>query len=210
MYGVKGDKAPAVSEQGFIPVPSKKPKLTKENFAAKSRGGSIPGVMMALRDAAAFHQQDPRWGDHTLGGSGEAMHSDGCLVTATAMAMSNLGFQTDPGDLVSRLKGADGFTRQGWMVWSGLEKVTGGMARTRFFKSANEDDVRACLADGFYPLVKFKLPSRRSHWAVVVAEGKTDFYVRDPMISSATPIPLRSRAQGIDSVRCIGMNAAAL
>lgn len=161
---------------------------------------------MALPDHSYFHQQDPRWAHHQMGGSLEPLRSDGCLVTAAAMALSNLGFATNPGDLNARLKAKDGFTAQGWLVWSGLERVTNGKAKARFFKKGTESDVRACMADGYYPLVKFKLPSRRSHWAMVVADSPRGFYVRDPMVNLQTPIPLAARASGIESVRCIGLD----
>ena len=162
---------------------------------------------LALPDQSYFHQQDPRWAHHQMGGSGEALRSDGCLVTAAAMALSNLGFPTHPGDLNARLKAKDGFTSQGWLIWSSVERVTGGKAKARFFKSGTDSDVRACMADGYYPLVKFKLPSRRSHWAMVVADSPRGFYVRDPMVNMQTPIPLAARASGIESVRCIGLDA---
>lgn len=165
----------------------------------------ISGAAIALPDTVFFHQQDPRWARQTLGGSAEPLHSHGCLVTAAAMALTNLGFRTDPGDLTKRLKQKDGFTNRGWLVWQGLENVTGGKAQTRFYKTADESRIRGCMADGFYPLVKFDLPSRQPHWAVVIAEKEGHFYVRDPMVSARTPIPLKSRARGIDAVRCIGV-----
>lgn len=159
----------------------------------------------SLPDRSFFHQQDPRWASHTLGGSGEPLKSDGCLVTSAAMALSNLGFVTDPGDLVTRLKAVGGFTSQGWMIWSGLEKVTGGIASARFYTEANEAHVKSCLSDGFYPLVKFRLPSRSTHWAVVVGDSDKGFYIRDPMVSATTPIPLSARTNGIEAVRCVGV-----
>ncbi len=166
------------------------------------------GVITALPDRTMFHQQDPQWARETLGGSGDLLSSDGCLVTAAAMALSNLGFATNPGDLNARLKAQDGFNARGWLVWSGLERVTGGRAKTRFFKSADEAHVKQCLADGFYPLVKFKLPSRRPHWAVVVQDTKHGFYIRDPMVASQSSIPLSARAPGIEAVRCVGVAQA--
>lgn len=160
---------------------------------------------LQLRDSVQFVQTDKRWAKQTLGGSQERLSSDGCLVTATAMALVNLGFRTDPGDLANRLKRSGGFTKQGWMVWQGLEKVTGGRAKTYFYKRKDDAVVRACMAAGYYPLVKFDLPNRRSHWAMVVRESGGAFFVRDPLINSQTPIPLTSRARGIDAVRCVGV-----
>lgn len=160
-----------------------------------------------LADKVQFLQNDRRWARQTLGGTQESLEDDGCLVTAAAMALVNLGFRTDPGDLTNRLKAYNGFTRNGWLIWSGLERATAGKAKTVFYNEADDETVRSCLTAGYYPLVKFDLPSRRTHWAVVIKETDKGFYVRDPMVSSKTPVPLKSRANGIDAVRCIGVAA---
>jgi hypothetical protein len=162
---------------------------------------------LALPDKVQFLQTDQRWAAQTLGGTFEPLGSDGCLVTAAAMALVNLGFRTDPGDLTNRLKAADGFTNDGWLVWAGVERATGGIARTYFYNRKDDDVVRACLAAGYYPLVKFKLPTSKTHWAVVVKETKDGFFIRDPMINSRAPISLNDRAPRIDAVRCIGVPA---
>ena len=166
-----------------------------------------PRAGLSLPDKAQFLQTDRRWARQTLGGSYESLETDGCLVTASAMALVNLGFKTDPGDLTNRLKSVNGFTGNGWLVWSGIERATGGIAKTYFYDRKDDEVVRACLAAGYYPLVKFDLPSRRTHWVVVVKDTPQGFYIRDPMVNSKTPIPLSSRARGIDAVRCIGVPA---
>lgn len=162
-------------------------------------------ALLALVDHHHYLQTDPKWASQTLGGSGEPLRAAGCLVTAAAMALSNLGFQTNPGDLNKRLKSNGGFTKNGYLIWKGLEKATGGKAKTIFYQQTEDEIVRQCLRAGYYPLVKFKLPSRRSHWAVIVKETKRGFYVRDPMVAATIPIPLLSRADGIDAVRCVGV-----
>ncbi|MBL4871706.1 MAG: hypothetical protein JKX72_12220 [Robiginitomaculum sp.] len=164
-------------------------------------------VKLELADHAQFLQNDPRWSRQTLGGSGQSLKSHGCLVTAAAMALTNLGFKTDPGDLTNRLKANGGFTKNGQLIWSGLERVTGGKAKTVFYRKKDAYTVRHCLAAGFYPLVKFELPTR-THWAVVIKETTNGFYIRDPIVSMSTLIPLSTRAPGIDAVRCIGLNTS--
>ncbi|MEE9272141.1 MAG: hypothetical protein V3U57_02545 [Robiginitomaculum sp.] len=163
----------------------------------------------ALPDKVQFLQTDKRWAQQSLGGTGESLKSDGCLVTSVAMALVNLGFRTDPGDLTNRLKSVSGFTKDGWLVWSGLEKATGGIAKTYFYNRKDDEVIRACLAAGYYPLVKFDLASRKTHWAMVVKEGSQGFYIRDPMVPARSSILLSSRASGIDAVRCIGVPAKA-
>ena len=158
-----------------------------------------------LPDKVQFLQTDIRWARQTLGGSNESLESNGCLVTATAMALVNLGVRTNPGDLANRLKTYNGFTKNGWILWSGVERVTAGKVKTVFHNRTDPAIVRSCLASGYYPLVKFDLPGGKSHWAMVTGEMRHGFYVRDPMIRSRTPIPLASRTKSIDAVRCIGL-----
>ncbi len=179
--------------------------VPQTKIKAKAKSG------LELTDKVQFMQTDRRWSGHTIGGSNESMKNEGCLVTAAAMALVNLGFQTDPGDLNRSLKENGGFNSRGWLVWSGLERATGGKAKTVFYprkeSQSHPSDVRACLAAGYYPLVKFDLPSGKNHWAMVVKDTKQGFYIRDPMVNSRSAIPLSMRAKAIDAVRCVGIKA---
>ncbi len=168
----------------------------------KARKGAL-----VLPDKVAFLQTDKRWANKKLGGKGGTLKSEGCLVTAAAMALHNLGFKTNPGDLTKRLKAYGGFNKSGALVWSGIERATAGKAQTVFTHYKDDGAVRACLKAGYYPLVNFSLPSSRSHWATVIGEAEGGFYVRDPAVKSATPIPLSSRTKTIKAVRCIGVKA---
>ncbi|PHS39996.1 MAG: hypothetical protein COA91_05050 [Robiginitomaculum sp.] len=159
----------------------------------------------ALPDRAIFLQTDKRWAHKTIGGSNETIKDDGCLVTAVAMALVNLGYPTDPGDLATRLKANRGFNSRGWLVWDGIERATGGHAHAHFFHDKHDNVVRACLSQGYYPLVRFDLPSRKStHWVMIVRETANGFAIRDPLIKSAQPVLLNTRTKNIHAVRCIG------
>lgn len=160
---------------------------------------------IVLPDRASLLQTDKRWAYKTIGGSNETIKTDGCLVTAVAMALVNLGYHTDPGDLATKLKAHRGFNSRGWLVWDGIERATDNYAKAYYFRDKEDSVVRACLAQGFYPLVKFNLPSRQStHWVVVVRETAQGFAVRDPLIKSKRPILLNTRTKSIHAVRCIG------
>ncbi len=171
------------------------------------RAMPAPSSFYALKDGVQFLQADKKWAMQTLGGSNESLKSDGCLVTAAAMALVNLGFRTDPGDLTNRLKAYDGFTKSGWLVWSGLERASANRVKAVVYERADDAVVRSCLAAGYYPLVKFNLPSRRTHWVMVVGETSHGFFIRDPMVNSRLPIPLSARSKRIDAVRCVGLRA---
>ena len=95
-----------------------------------------------LPDKHAFLQKDPRWSHHELGRSGDSLANDGCLVTATAMSLANLGFDTNPADLNARLTKADGFTKQGWLKWASISDVTGGKARAIYHTEVSDDIIQ--------------------------------------------------------------------
>ena len=163
----------------------------------------VPGKY-TLADRVAYLQKDPRWASQKLGGSGESLETDGCLVTATAMALGNLGYDTDPGDLNQRLKLVDGFTRQGWLIWSAIDKVTKGGATARYYDSVSNEIIDGCMADGYYPLARFILPNGRSHWAVILHRSAQGFHMRDPLHPSSEPLIFPRGVDAFKAVRCVG------
>jgi len=164
----------------------------------------IPGKL-ALPDRVAFAQKDPRWAEQTMGGSGESLGTDGCLVTASAMALGNLGFETDPSDLNARLKETNSFTENGWLIWSGIGKVTGGKATARYYDNVNSEIIEGCMAEGFYPLTRFILPNGRTHWAMIVRKSEYGFHMRDPLHPSEQPLIFPRSVDAFKAVRCIGL-----
>jgi len=178
-------------------------------ITGNSAGGGlytpVPKGAYTLPDQHVFLQKDPRWKDHKLGGSGEPLESDGCLLTATAMTLANLGFQTNPADLNKRLKQADGYTRQGWLKWASISEVTGGKAKARFYNEVSDNIIEGCMADGFYPLARFDLPYGRSHWGMIVHRDQRGYHMRDPLRPSKSPLIFPNNAKGFKAVRCVGL-----
>ncbi len=164
----------------------------------------IPGEL-ALPDRVAFRQKDPRWAHETLGGSGEPLETDGCLVTATAMALGNLGFDTDPGDLNARLKSVNGYTARGWLIWAGIDRATQGQATARYHDSVSDALIGECLRDGFYPLASFDLPNGRTHWAVILRRSQMGYHMRDPLHPSKQPLIFPQGVDGFKALRCVGL-----
>jgi len=165
----------------------------------------VPQGTLALPDKTAFLQKDPRWANDRLGKSSDTMGSDGCLVTATAMALGNLGFKTTPADLNKRLTATDSFTKQGWLIWSGIEKVTEGRANARYYDTVTDRDINKCLRDGYYPMTRFYLPNGRSHWAMIVKRDARGFHMRDPLQPSKKPLIFPRSSEAFKSLRCIGV-----
>lgn len=165
----------------------------------------IPKGALALPDRTMFLQKDPRWGHERLGKTRDTLASDGCLVAATSMALANLGFETNPSDLNKRLTHTDSFTPQGWLIWDGVRKVTGGKARAIFHDRVDEPTINACLRGGDYPLVQFYLPSGRSHWAMIVAKDKHGYRMRDPLRKSSSALIFPHSSDKFKAVRCVGL-----
>lgn len=167
----------------------------------------IPRGGLSLPDRAAFLQKDPRWGSERLGMSSDTMASDGCLVTATSMALANLGFQTNPSDLNARLTQTDSFTPRGWLIWDGIRKVTAGRAEAIFYDDVSEDIINGCMMSGQYPLVQFYLKNGRSHWAMILRRDTRGYHMRDPLRPSKSPLIFPRDSNAFKAVRCVGLKS---
>lgn len=176
---------------------------------AETAGGAqmtpIPEGVFGLPDRTAFYQKDKRWAQERLGGKNGTLAAEGCLVTAAAMALSNLGFATNPSDLNKRLTESGGFTSRGWLIWDGIRKVTDGRARAIFHKEVSHKIIRQCMAGGDYPLVQFYLPNGRSHWAMIVWQSEKGYHMRDPLRRYSKPLIFPHSIDKFKAVRCIGL-----
>ena len=191
-----------------IQTPQSRASLpSSPNASVKSRTFSpVPRDWdYALPDRAIYSQKDKRWAKDTLGNTKDSMAGYGCLVTATAMALTNLGFKTDPKDFNARMTKVGGFNTRGWMVWSGIEKVTDGKATYKFYDTVSDEIIEGCLAEGFYPLARFILPNGRDHWSMIVGKSDKGFHMRDPLRVSKQPLIFPRGSDAFKSVRCVGM-----
>lgn len=180
-----GGSSPAVSNMPY-PLPP------------QSGGG------LSLPDTIVFSQKDRRWAAERMGGSGASMESEGCLVTAAAMAMTNLGYKISPGELNARLKQEGGYTKSGQLIWAGIGRVSGGVAAARYHNSVSQEIIASCMRDGFYPLARFKLPSGRTHWSMIVRHSAQGYHMRDPLHLSSKPLIFPKGISGFEAIRCVG------
>lgn len=171
----------------------------------KSRAEPNQNGALVLRDSVAFSQKDPRWASDRLGKTSDTLGSDGCLVTSAAMALSNLGFQTSPKDLNHRLTQTKSYTRNGWLIWDGIRRVTDGRAVATFYDKVDAPTIDKCLRSGDYPMVQFYLPNGRSHWAMIVKHDARGYHMRDPLRTSTKPLIFPAGVNGYRAVRCIGL-----
>jgi len=191
----------------FVGCGSTPPPPSYGNTIPSQNMTPIPRGTLSLPDRAAFLQKDPRWSGERLGRSSDTMGTDGCLVTATSMALANLGFQTNPSDLNARLTQADSFTPRGWLIWDGIRKVTGGRAEAQFYDHVSERQIDSCMMSGDYPLVQFYLPNGRSHWAMILKRDARGYHMRDPLRSSKKPLIFPRSSDAFKAVRCVGLKS---
>ena len=173
---------------------------------ASFTGGNTSGL--SLRDTVIYSQKDPRWASDNLGKTRDTMGGEGCLVTATSMALTNLGFQTNPKDLNNRLPETKSYTKQGWLIWDGIRRVTDGRAVATYYDTVDAPKIDSCMRSGEYPMVQFYLPNGRSHWAMIVKHDARGYHMRDPLRISEKPLIFPAGVKGYRALRCIGLAKA--
>ena len=161
-----------------------------------------------LRDSVIYSQKDARWASDKLGNTSDTMGGEGCLVTATSMALTNLGFQSNPKDLNQRLTKTKSYTPRGWLIWDGIRRVTNGRAKATYYDKVDAPTIDGCLRDGEYPMVQFYLPNGRSHWAMIVKHDARGYHMRDPLRISEKPLIFPAGVNGYRALRCIGLAKA--
>lgn len=170
---------------------------------AHARGGA--NISAQLPDRVHFRQRDPRWAGDRLGGLDiGSMGGYGCTVSCAAMAMTNLGYPTDPGRLNAELAARGGFTEQGWLRWGKISELTNGALRAEVHDAPSLEAMDACLARGAYPIVKFMIYGMAPHWVILVGKRDGEYLVRDPLLDDPDPVTLSSQTSSVISVRCIG------
>jgi len=148
-------------------------------------------------------QKDKRWASAQLGPTTCTLGSHGCLVTSVAMACSNLGVKLTPKELNERLKKADGFQPQGWLVWNAMPKATAGQLTADFHQKPSHAVMDEALERGAYSVVKYFLIGGIQHWCVVVGKEGQEFLVRDPLRDDTKPVKLSELTAKIYAVRVI-------
>lgn len=170
--------------------------------AIASTGGK--SLHIRLPDAGKTHlQKDKRWAADQLGTSTGTLGSHGCLVSSVAMACSDLGVELTPKELNARLKKADGFLPQGWVVWNAIPRVTDKKLAADYHPAASHKLMDAALEAGAYPVVKYFLLGGIQHWCVIVGKDGLEYLARDPLRDDEKPVKLSELTAKVYAVRVI-------
>jgi hypothetical protein len=119
------------------------------------------------------------------------------------MACSNLGVKLTPKELNERLKKADGFLPQGWVVWNALPKATEGKLTAYYHQKPSHAVMDDALESGAYPVVKYFLLGGIQHWCVVVGKDGQEYLARDPLRDDKEPVKLSALTEKIYAVRVV-------
>ena len=170
--------------------------------AIASTGGKA--LHIRLPDDGKTHlQKDQRWAADQLGTSPGTLGSHGCLGSGVAMACSALGVELTPKELNARLKKADGFLPQGWVVWNAIPRVTDKQLVADYHPAASHKVMDAALERGAYPVVKYFLLGGIQHWCVIVGKDGLEYLARDPLRDDEKPVKLSELTAKVYAVRVI-------
>jgi hypothetical protein len=149
-----------------------------------------------------FTQTDHRWATDRLGPTSERMSLSGCTVCCVSMAIARYGIDIPPGELNRRLEGSGGFTAEGWLKWTWVEKLTGGAVEVELPSRPAYDDIDAALDEGWPVIAKIRLEGAVTHWVLIVAKEGYEYLARDPLVDRPL-VPVSSRSSVIEAIRVI-------
>lgn len=165
-------------------------------------GGRILSIRLPA-EAAHFRQNDLRWGHEKLGLTTETIKAVGCAMCSVASAAQYLGETTDPSTLNRALIENEGYTEQGWLVWSAIAKIFNKRIEVNVLSSPSHEAMDQALEAGQYSVVKFFLPMGIPHWVIVVGKEGQDYLIYDPTQSKKEPVPLSEKTAAIYSLRIV-------
>jgi Peptidase_C39 like family len=147
-----------------------------------------------------YAQNDARWTQDTIGGSGETMGRVGCAVASVSMGLSHFGVKLTPQELNNQLKNQEGYTHQGWLKWDAIRRITGGKVQVSV-APVRYATLDASLKRGTPALVRVRLRSGAPHWILVVGKEGSEYQVHDPLTPDATLRSLSNYGSPIEAVR---------
>lgn len=176
-------------------------RTTAEMPPIASSGGS-DALNVRIEPIPYWLQNDPQWGAETIGGSNERMATAGCTVTCVAMALSSLGYQTNPLQLCRDLKDREGFTGQGYLIWGTVGSVTNHETRIEF-PALTHGAIEAALLENRPVIAKIMLGGTIPHWVLIVGKDGPEYLVMDPLNGERTLLRLSDRSAKIYAVRVL-------
>lgn len=163
----------------------------------------VAAVDHAVGEAEFFLQNDERWADDELSGSGYHMRGSGCLVSCIASALQAQGIDTNPGELNRLFNENEVYNERGEVIWSNISNVY-PQVRTEIPSQINPEQIERALDNGNYPIVKVRYKGTGyQHWVLLIGSAGGDYLCMDPLNAGKNPLPLSEHGGTVYACRFI-------
>lgn len=158
------------------------------------------GETLVLGKYPFYQQADPAWANMPVGGSGETMSAVGCTLSSIAMGLSGLGHTLTPGEVCETLKKNAGFTKNGYVIWGKVARLTDGAVEVVTVDTSYARLDRE-LSENRPVIVKVLLGGVIQHWVLVVGKEEQEYIALDPLNKAKQPVLLSSLSDKIYALR---------
>lgn len=156
----------------------------------------VPDGEITCENPVFYRQNDPEWGEEPMGASRDTMKRSGCLVTCIAASLEmqtqreDAQFHLTPGELNRQLTAQGVYDDNGNILWQPLREFLPEW-EIETPEKVKAEVVETLLAEGFYPIVKVKMPvSGANHWVLLLEARGGTYYCMDPLNGDGEPVPL--------------------
>jgi hypothetical protein len=167
-----------------------------------ARGGELFQNFTAF-ETPTYLQNDDRWKNEKIGGSGERLGDVGCAICSLAMALDHFGAHYTPKELNDRLKANDGYTWRGWLKWQTISTITSNKITVEAVRKPSDADIDTALRNYNPVVAKLLINGNIPHWVLIVGKKGTDYLMRDPLGDGHSLEPLSKYESDIFGVRII-------
>ena len=160
-------------------------------------------IWVVLNDKVRYPyylQRDEYWKEIPIGNTSETIGAVGCTITSIASALTRFGYSYTPASLNSKLIELQGYTENGYVIWSKVAELTNNniaIATVDPSYARMDQELKAQR-----PLiVKVMLRGLVQHWVLVVAKQDSDYLAIDPLNERQELVKLSSLSDHIYALR---------
>lgn len=178
-------------------------QLRERNSPPISANGGEPFQNFAELGTPSYLQNDDRWKDEKIGGSGEKLGDAGCAICSLAMALGHFGIHYTPKELNDQLKTNSGYTWRGWLKWQTISSITDKKIKVQAVAKPSHADIDAALRSGYPVVAKLLMNGTIPHWVLIVGKKGIEYQIRDPLGDGRTLEPISKYDSDIFGVRIV-------
>lgn len=178
-------------------------QLRDRNSSPISAQGGQPFQNFTALQTPAYLQNDDRWKDQKIGGSGERLGDVGCAICSLAMALGHFGIHYTPEELNDQLKANGGYTWRGWLKWQAISTITANKVMVEAVAKPTHADIDTALRNGYPVTAKLLISGTIPHWVLIIGKNGTEYLMRDPLGDGRALEPVSKYESDIFGVRIV-------